>query len=37
VLGKQEFTKAGAEDFAASDADGDGKVAIREFYGGKRL
>ena len=37
ALGEQEFTNAGAEDFAASDADGDGQVTTREFYAGKRL
>lgn len=37
ALSKQEFTNAGAEDFAASDADGDGQVTVREFYAGQRL
>jgi Ca2+-binding EF-hand superfamily protein len=37
VLSRREFTDGGAEQFAASDADGDGKVTIREFYGGRRL
>jgi EF hand len=36
ALSKEEFGDAGAADFAASDADGDGKVTIWEFYGGKR-
>jgi hypothetical protein len=37
VLSRREFTDGGAEQFATSDADGDGRVTIREFYGGKRL
>jgi Ca2+-binding EF-hand superfamily protein len=37
ALSKREFTDGGAEHFAARDADGDGKVTIPEFYGGKRL
>jgi Ca2+-binding EF-hand superfamily protein len=37
TLSRQEFTDAGAEDFAASDADRDGQITIREFYAGKRL
>ena len=37
ALSRQEFTHAGAEDFAASDADRDGQITIREFYAGKRL
>jgi EF hand len=37
VLSRWEFIDGGTEQFAASDADRDGKVTIREFYGGKRL
>jgi len=37
ALSRQEFTAAGAEDFAASDADGNRRVTTREFYAGKRL
>jgi len=37
ALSRQEFMAAGAEDFAASDADGDGEVTTRAFYAGKRL
>jgi hypothetical protein len=37
ALSRQEFAAAGAEDFAASDADRDGRVSLPEFYAGKRL
>jgi hypothetical protein len=37
VLSKREFMKAGARDFDRSDADGDGKVTIWEFYRGTSL
>ena len=33
TLSKHEFMAAGARDFERSDADGDGKVTIWEFYG----
>ena len=37
TLSKHEFMAAGARDFERSDADGDGKVTIWEFYGGTSL
>ena len=37
LLSQQEFLDAGRQHFLASDADGDGKVSIWEFYGGTRL
>jgi EF-hand domain pair len=37
ALSPQEFTAAGTRDFLRSDADGDGKVTIWEFYGATRL
>lgn len=37
LLSKQEFIDAGRQDFLGSDANGDGKVSIWEFYGGTRL
>ena len=37
ALSKHEFMEAGARDFERSDADGDGKVTIWEFYGGTSL
>lgn len=37
ALSKQEFMAAGAREFERSDADGDGKVTIWEFYGGTSL
>jgi Ca2+-binding EF-hand superfamily protein len=37
ALSKHEFMQAGARDFERSDADGDGKVTIWEFYGGTSL
>lgn len=37
LLSRQEFADAGRQDFLASDANGDGKVSIWEFYGGTRL
>jgi hypothetical protein len=37
TLSKREFMAAGARDFERSDADGDGKVTIWEFYGGTSL
>jgi Ca2+-binding EF-hand superfamily protein len=37
TLSRQEFTDAGTRDFSGSDADGDGKVTIWEFYAAARL
>ena len=37
LLSQQEFADAGRRDFLGSDANGDGKVSIWEFYGGTRL
>jgi Ca2+-binding EF-hand superfamily protein len=37
ALSKQELTEAGSRHFARSDADGDGRVTIWEFYGGTRF
>ena len=37
VLSQQEFVDAGIQDFSGSDADGDGKVTIWEFYTATRL
>ena len=37
VLSQQEFMDAGIQDFSGSDADGDGKVTIWEFYAATRL
>jgi hypothetical protein len=37
VLSQHEFMGAGAQDFSGSDADGDGKVTIWEFYAATRL
>jgi hypothetical protein len=37
ALSLQEFIEAGTQDFRNSDADGDGKVTIWEFYGATRL
>ena len=37
ALSLQEFMAAGTQDFRQSDADGDGKVTIWEFYGAPRL
>lgn len=37
AVSKHEFMAAGARNFVDSDADGDGKVTIGEFYGSKRL
>jgi hypothetical protein len=37
ALSRQEFMYAGTEDFNGSDADGDGRVTIWEFYGATRL
>jgi Ca2+-binding EF-hand superfamily protein len=37
ALSLQEFMAAGTQDFGNSDADGDGKVTIWEFYGAARL
>jgi Ca2+-binding EF-hand superfamily protein len=37
ALSLQEFLAAGTRDFRKSDADGDGKVTIWEFYGATRL
>jgi hypothetical protein len=37
ALSKQELTEAGSRHFAASDANGDGRVTIWEFYGGTRF
>jgi Ca2+-binding EF-hand superfamily protein len=37
ALSRQEFMDAGTQDFNGSDADGDGKVTIWEFYGATRL
>jgi hypothetical protein len=37
VLSQHEFMGAGAQDFSDSDADGDGKVTIWEFYAATRL
>jgi len=37
ALSLQEFMAAGTQDFRQSDADGDGKVTIWEFYGATRL
>ena len=37
LLSRQEFKDAGRQDFLGSDANGDGKVSIWEFYGGTRL
>jgi len=37
TLSKQELTKAGSSHFVGSDANGDGRVTIWEFYGGTRF
>jgi Ca2+-binding EF-hand superfamily protein len=37
LLTQQEFVAAGRQDFLGSDANGDGRVTIWEFYGGTRL
>jgi len=37
VLSREEFMDAGLRDFLASDADGDGKVSVWEFYSATRL
>jgi Ca2+-binding EF-hand superfamily protein len=37
ALSRQEFMHAGTRDFGSSDADGDGKVTIWEFYAATRL
>lgn len=37
VLSQQEFIDAGIQEFSDSDADGDGKVTIWEFYGATGL
>jgi hypothetical protein len=37
LLSQQEFMDAGRRDFLRSDADGDGRVSIWEFYGATRL
>jgi Ca2+-binding EF-hand superfamily protein len=37
LLTAQEFMNAGRRDFLGSDANGDGKVSIFEFYGATRL
>jgi Ca2+-binding EF-hand superfamily protein len=37
ALSLQEFLAAGTQDFRKSDADGDGKITIWEFYGATRL
>ena len=37
ALSRQEFMAAGRQDFRNSDADGDGKVTIWEFYAATRL
>jgi EF hand len=37
ALSKRELTEAGSRHFAGSDADGDGRVTIWEFYAGTRF
>jgi hypothetical protein len=37
ALSKQELVDAGARSYAGSDANGDGRVSIWEFYGGARF